>query len=117
MLTDFPVESGDKGADLIGSGCRKTPHVMGETCDVISIPLSKIGHGWDAAGGLFIGNVPFRWNGGFDPIRYFYLFSIRKNHLLSHMSDHFINQKDNGRSEFFREVEGPDRHIITFTNL
>src|SRR4030042_7075591 len=97
MLTDLPVQSGDKGADLVGSRCGKTSDVMSEPCDVISITLSKIGHGWDAAGCIFIRDVPFRWNGGFDPIKYFYLFSIRKNHLLPHVSAHFINPKNNGR--------------------
>src|SRR4030042_4048501 len=116
MLTDLPVESIDKGTDLIGSRCRKTSNIMGQTCDMISITLSKIGHSWNAAGGILIGDVPLRWNSGFDPIENLYFFSIRNNYFLSHMSDDLIDQKNNGRPKLFGEVKGIDGHVITFPN-
>ena|SRR4030042_1276846 len=101
MLADLPVESRYKGTDLIGSRCGEAPKVMGQTRDMISITLPEIGHRWNAAGRILIRDVPFRWNRGFDPIEYLYLFTLRKDHLFAHMSHDFIHQKDDRGSKLF----------------
>ena len=83
---------------------------------MVAVAAAERSHGRHAVGFWFIRQVVRRSAGRYFAVNHFAAAFFRQFNAFAHMTDDFVEQEDNGGTEFLGKVNGFNHHFIGFFN-